>query len=82
MAEYLPLCIQGGLPGGAMPDLDLERRVGRNQPKRSRAGGAEECSRQNTVIGSGVCKTAIHGVNVTQGRMDGGQRQRWGHRRF
>lgn len=35
------LCIQGGLPGGAMPKLDLGKEVGMSWAKRSREGVQE-----------------------------------------
>lgn len=42
-----------------MPKLDLGRGVGMSQAKRSREGGAEECSRQkNSFAESGRSKTA------------------------
>lgn len=38
MAGRLPLCMQGGLPGGAMPKLDLGKEFGMSWAKRRREG--------------------------------------------
>lgn len=71
MAGRLPLCIHGGLPGGAMPKLDLGKDVGMSWAKRSRERGAEEfLDRENSFFESG-----------TQGGL-GRARDSNGHERF
>lgn len=49
--------IQGGLPGGAMPELDLGGRVGMSQAKRSRERARETVlERENSIFEGGRCK--------------------------
>lgn len=49
--------IQGGLPGGAMPELDLGGRVGMSQAKRSRERVRETVlERENSIFEGGRCK--------------------------
>lgn len=57
MAGHLPLCIQGGLPGGAVPKLDLGKEVSVSWAKRSREGSAEEfLDRYNSFFGIGTLR--------------------------
>lgn len=68
------LCIQGGLPGGAMPEQDLGGGVGTRPAKRSGRGCKHVLHRESASLKVGGTRQQINGVNVIWG----GSGEEWG----